>query len=153
MFENVLNDTQEQVVDVPNTSEVTPEPQSEVEEVANPQEETPKQTPEENAKFAEFRKAKEAAEKEALRAKEERDKLINNLNVYGFKGKTAEEIEAEVNAQRQGIEVDEYISQKEQKQKEIDEIIKNDPRIIEAEKLKNRGIFTKRFTIYQRYLP
>lgn len=142
--ENVVNDTQEQVVDVQETVEETSEVaevETEAEEVANPQTETEttkEQTPEENSKFAEFRRAKEQAEREAQQLKEKTESFIKKLNEYGFQGKSPDEIQAEIEAQMQGIELEEYLKNQQIEKSKIDELIQNDPRILEAEKLKQQ---------------
>jgi len=144
MFENVVNDTQEPVVEVQETVEETSEVadvDAEVntgaEEVANPQTET-EQTPEENSKFAEFRRAKEQAEREAQLERERTNSFIQKLNEYGFQGKSPDEIQAEIEASKQGIELDEYLSKQQIEKKKLDDLIQNDPRILEAEKLKQQ---------------
>jgi hypothetical protein len=67
--ENMVNDMQEQTVDA---QEVQDTGESQVEQpVSEPAEQKPVQTPEENAKFAEMRRAREAAEAEARQVKKD----------------------------------------------------------------------------------
>lgn len=112
---NDVNASQEQVVDVPTgeetaglTAEETPatEP-SATEEVAKPQ-----QSAEENAKFAEFRRKAEQAEREAQKIKAENERLLAALNQYGYEG-SPQEIADLLLAQQQGITPEEARQQRE----------------------------------------
>ena len=117
--ENVVNDTQEQVVDVPTTEPETSEVAEQAEEVANP---LKVQSPEENSKFAEFRRAKEQAEREAQEVRREAEETIKGLNDFGFSGKTLREIKQEIEARSQGLEIEEYLEMQNEEQSKLDEI-------------------------------
>lgn len=117
---NTFDDVQESVVDSPEvevTSEVTEEStesvKDPVEEVAKPQ-----QTPEENAKFAEFRRKAEAAEREAYRIKAENERLLGALKGYGYDG-SPEEIADLLMAQSTGITQEEAKAQREAEEQRL----------------------------------
>ena len=114
---NTFDDVQESVVDsqkVDVTSEVTEEAaKAPVEEVAKPQ-----QTPEENAKFAEFRRKAEMAEREAQRIKAENERLMGALKGYGYEG-TPEQIADLLMAQSTGMTPEEARAQREAEEQRI----------------------------------
>jgi hypothetical protein len=109
---NVLNDTQETVVESQeteaDTSEVT-EVVAENETTQVVEETQPRQSAEENAKFAAARRQAEA-EARALKAQNER--LLQALEGYGYKG-SPEEIADALIAQQQGISTEEARAQRE----------------------------------------
>jgi hypothetical protein len=109
---NVLNDTQETVVESQETeaeatSEVTETEEVETAEVVETAK--PQQTAEENAKFAEIRRKYEA---ELRREQAEKDLLLKAVGQYGYEG-SAQEIYDKLTAQTQGISQEEAKAQRE----------------------------------------
>lgn len=125
---NTVNDVQEQTVDAP-TTELT---ESVSQEVADPAvgEDKPSavQTPEQNAWYAEQRRAASEAKAEADKAKAAAARLQSVLNTYGYQGEP-EEIADILEAQKQSITVDELRSAREAEAKRIREAAMNDPEI------------------------
>lgn len=121
---NVLDGTQENVVDSQTEAEVTSEvteptneDNSTVEEVV--EESHPRQqTAEENAIFAEMRR-KHDAETQAIKA--QNDRLLSALNAYGYDG-SPEEIADTLMAQTQNITVEEAKAQREAIERENQQI-------------------------------
>lgn len=134
MLENLnsVNAEQVEVVDSPNTDNLTSEvagTQHTVEDVANPQE-NQIQSKEDNSKFAEMRRTKEAAEREVSTLKTTNKNLMDALNRLGYDG-TETDILEKLNAEREGISVEEYRI----REREHNERILNDPRIVEAQRV------------------
>jgi hypothetical protein len=106
---NVLNDTQETVVESQETEATTSEV-TETEETETVVEETrPRQSAEENAKFA---AARRQAEAEARAIKAQNERLLQALAGYGYDG-SPEEIADALIAQQQGISTEEARAQRE----------------------------------------
>lgn len=129
---NTVNDVQEQTVDAPTTEPI----ESVSQEVATPAvgEDKPSavQTPEQNAWYAEQRRAASEAKAEADKAKAAAARLQSVLNRYGYQG-SPEEIADQVEAQEQKISVEQLRAVREQEAKRIREAAMNDP---EFKKLK-----------------
>jgi hypothetical protein len=110
---NVLNDTQETVVESQEpeatTSEVTETEETQVETETVVEETRPRQSAEENAKFA---AARRQAEAEARAIKAQNERLLQALAGYGYKG-SPEEIADALIAQQQGISTEEARAQRE----------------------------------------
>lgn len=96
---------------------------------------TPHQTRDDNSKFAEIRRAKEAAEKQAADFKKESDALIQRLRGLGYTGNSASEITDEIAAQNEGIPIEDYRKREADRKAEIDNLVNSDPRVIAAEKI------------------
>jgi hypothetical protein len=111
---NVLDDTQETVVESQepetDTSEVT-ETGEDIDAPTNEvvEETQPRQSAEENAKFA---AARRQAEAEARAIKAQNERLLQALEGYGYKG-SPEEIADALIAQQQGISTEEARAQRE----------------------------------------
>lgn len=109
---NVLNDTQETVVESQETeattSEVTETEETQVETAPVVEEAQPRQSAEENARFAAARRQAEA-EAEALKA--QNDRLMQALGQYGYQG-DPDTIADALFAQSQGISVEEATAQR-----------------------------------------
>jgi hypothetical protein len=133
---NTVNDVQEQTVDAPTTepmeSAAVETSVDAAQEVATPAvgEDSPKavQTPEQNAWYAEQRRAASEAKAEADKAKAAAARLQSVLNRYGYQG-SPEEIADQVEAQEQKISVEQLRAVREQEAKRIREAAMNDPEI------------------------
>lgn len=110
---NVLDDTQETVVESQEpeatTSEVTETEETQVETETVVEETRPRQSAEENAKFA---AARRQAEAEARAIKAQNERLLQALAGYGYEG-SPEEIADALIAQQQGISTEEARAQRE----------------------------------------
>lgn len=115
---NVLDDTQEVVVEPQepeaDTSEVTEAGETQVETETVVEETQPRQSAEENAKFA---AARRQAEAEAREIKAQNDRLMQALNAYGYQGSPSE-IADMLLAQTQGITVEQARAEREAKEAE-----------------------------------
>jgi SOS-response transcriptional repressor LexA len=133
---NAVNDAQGMTVESPNTepmeSAAVETSVDAAQEVATPAvgEEKPSavQTPEQNAWYAEQRRAASEAKAEADKAKAAAARLQSVLNKYGYQG-SPEEIADQVEAQEQKITVEQLRAVREQEAKRIREAAMNDPEI------------------------
>lgn len=110
---NTFDDVQETVVESQEpeatTSEVTETEETQVETETVVEETRPRQSAEENAKFAEIRRKYEA---ELRREQAEKDLLLKAVGQYGYEG-SAQEIYDKLTAQQQGISTEEARAQRE----------------------------------------
>lgn len=127
---NVVNATQEPVVEVQ-------EPAS-GEGVTLAQEPAkPVQTAEENSKFAQFRREKESAVREAERIKAENELLLKSLNNFGYKGSPQEVADA-LTAQKMEITVEEARFRREQEEKRAEESLLKHPEFLKLKEENER---------------
>lgn len=142
MLENLnsVNAGQTEVVAPSTTDNLTSavaDTQQSAGEVANPGE-NQIQSREDNSKFAEMRRGKEAAEKELSTLKNTNKNLMDALNHLGYEGSETDILER-LSAEREGISVDEFRT----REKEHNERILNDPRIVEAQNVIRERQFEK----------
>ena len=130
---NAVNDAQGMTVESPNTEPMESEAVDAAQEVASPVvgEDKPKavQTPEQNAWYAEQRKAAAEAKAEADRVRKQAERLSGVLSRYGYQG-TPDEIADQVEAQEQKITVEQLKAAREQEAKRIREAAMNDPEFL-----------------------
>lgn len=120
-----------------NSTSVVADTQQPAGDVATPQNNQP-QSKEENSKYAEMRRGKETAEKELNTLKNTNKKLMDALNSLGYEGSETD-IMDKLSAERAGLSVDEYRT----KEREHNERILKDPRVVEAQKVLRERQFEK----------
>lgn len=141
------DEAQAEVVDQPETEDVTDEGAESEEELSA--EDTAgepaihQQTREENQAYAAARREAEARERQAAAERDEAkgqiDILMRALAEYGYEG-TPQEIADNIMASRQGTTAEAVRQQREQQQKAMDEAIRNHPLIKEAEEQKRQSV-------------
>ena len=135
-------DPQEVVKDSSEAEEVTPEG------AAAPQSE--KQTPEENAKFKEFRLLKEQSEREKDEALKKNSELLGALRAAGIvTSESQEDALAEINAQSMGMSVEDYKRQQSEEQERLNALVESHPDVIAARNQKERLMELEREQIFQ----
>lgn len=82
---------------------------------------------ERDAAFARMRRDAQAAKAEAERVKKEAERLKQAVSLYGFQGRTADEIADALEAQKRGISVDALRMEKLQKQAELQKALESSP--------------------------
>lgn len=97
----------------------------------------------ENAKFADLRRAKESAERQLAEAQQRTDSLFNSLRGLGYTGDTISEIEDEINAQNAGVPVEEYRKTAAERKAEIDKAVNSDPRVLAAAEFAKKQQFAE----------
>ena len=144
---NAVNDAQGMTVESPNTAPMESAAEQSEQEVATPAvgEDSPRavQTPEQNAWYAEQRRAAAEAKAEAERVKRQAERLKQALSKYGYQGEP-EEIAEQIEAASENVSVEEFRAAREQESKRIREAAMNDP---EIKKLKE-----ERDTLYEMQL-
>lgn len=134
---NVVNDTQEQVVDAPETLADEMENESggmedvsgketQQEEAPQPEAARPAQSKELNARFAQMRREAQSARMEAERAREEAERLKRAVSLYGYEGETADIADA-LEASKRGMTTEALRLERAQKQAELEKAMESSP--------------------------
>ena len=155
MFENTVNDVQGSVVETPNETDSNVSAEGIV-ALQNPDDGSsgegkqppeavakPRQSAEENSRYAEMRRESERHQREYDSLKNDADKLVAELKAYGFSGNNMQEIADHIKAQSLGIDYDEYVKSEQVQKQKIDEAVKNHPKVIAAEEYARQNQYAK----------
>lgn len=155
-IENTVNDVQDTVVEYPDNLKAVNDAGEEVVPPQNPEEDTvageqiqqsseevakPRQSSEENSKYAEIRREAESFKNKYNILETTVNDILPGLKDYGFKGETLEDIALEMKASKSGLTVEEFKNSESQRKAELEKAIAADPRIAEAEKIKRETQF------------
>jgi hypothetical protein len=160
---NILDEMQEEVVVLQAETEVSEEIEEVIEETEVEEVATPKQSKEENAKYAAARREAESERKEAERRaaeleektkqmQKQLDSLVNATKLYGYEG-SPEEISDQLIASQREITPEEVKREREQREKEIESIVNSHPAVLQAQTLAMQVALEKELQEIQKINP
>lgn len=157
-IENTVNDVQDTVVEYPEKLNAVNDAGTEVVHPSESEAGTvegelirqsseavakPRQSSEENSRYAEMRREAENYRNKYSSLEESVKDILPGLKEYGFNGETLEDIAMEMKASKMGVTVDEYKNSELERKSELEKAIAADPRIAEAERITREAQFGK----------